>query len=806
MAGATSSPGEPPAQPEKAVTSSYSWVRVAVALVLGFCFGRVYTQCLDVFILAEQNLLSYAVPDMSTSDAPSSPSCDASGLPPIPALLDERSWIYDELSPVETRTVAEYAMRELDIKSSMAGQASTGNTLSGTESVVLIPPNKAAAQAYVLGETDVAPPRYAKVAVVRGLVVPPDVMLYRIGPLAGTPTDPYIVKDNKDPSIVPLTKPGEIPYAKRPYDVNDDTSIKLSIPELTKLKPFLVEFLGPIWDWLPGCSAGSDCWDPEAGRSIIVPYNDITSSSTSRISRWSLNWYKTGSNVQAQWLHELPLSFRTNQTGSNPEDWFVYDFMYCGSLQTFDRAADLLKAWQDKALKPCPFNSSSLDPQQNGGPGDWDIPGLAPNGKPRSGSTLPPPRQTCSRRRFQLGSDRGGNNGRLVSWLGWTFFATVRPATGLAVMDVRFKGQRIAHEIALSEAVAYYSGSGRDQVMYLDSAWSMTQLSAPLIPGTIRSDPTKAVPFKAACVFERDDTSALWRHTQVQAPGKARSGIRSTTLVVRMVSTVDNYDYLTEMEFVPDGSIRVDLVFAGYCEVRWFNRGVNAWERDLGEVVHAPGVAAPLHSHFGAFKLDLDVLGTENSLEATRFHVGKPRGIPGLETYDTKYVSRSFVTREGIGVSTANANTTTMWRIVNTDKSHRPSSGDAMDRIPGYAIAFTGTTARQMLPADHPMVQSTTFSKYNLAVTKRHESEQRVTSVYDLFGQMSPPIVSMDRYLEDKEDIEGEDLVAWVTIAKEHLPRTEDVPLVTDFGVGFQIQPWNVLALNGASEDMPNLD
>ena len=78
--------------------------------------------------------------------------------------------------------------------------------------------------------------------------------------------------------------------------------------------------------------------------------------------------------------------------------------------------------------------------------------------------------------------------------------------------------------------------------------------------------------------------------------------------------------------------------------------------------------------------------------------------------------------------------------------------------------------------------------------------------MYDLFGQMSPPIVSMDRYLEDKEDIEGEDLVAWVTIAKEHLPRTEDVPLVTDFGVGFQIQPWNVLALNGASEDMPNLD
>ena len=81
----------------------------------------------------------------------------------------------------------------------------------------------------------------------------------------------------------------------------------------------------------------------------------------------------------------------------------------------------------------------------------------------------------------------------------------------------------------------------------------------------------------------------------MQAPGKARAGIRATTLVVRMVSTVDNYDYLTEFEFVPDGSIRIDLVFAGYCEVRWFNKDINPWERDLGEVAHAPGVAAPLH-------------------------------------------------------------------------------------------------------------------------------------------------------------------------------------------------------------------
>jgi|EP00945_MAST-04E_sp_MAST-4E-sp1_P001062 hypothetical protein len=860
-------------------TTSQTRVRVAVAVFLGFFLGRIYSDVrLDVFIVQTESS------DSSTSSIASSlhdgdTPCDSSGLSPIPSLLDKRSWIYDELSPAETRVAAIFAMQRLKIKSSMAGQASTGNSLSGTESVVLIPPNKKMARSYVAGDRDLPPPRFAKVAVVRGLVSPPDVMLYRIGPITGTPSEPHI--DEAKGEVTPLTAPGDIPYAKRPYDVNDDTSIKIAIPELQKLKPFLVEFLGPIWDWLPNCPAGSECWDPAAGRSIVVPYNDITSSAISRISRFSINWYKTGENVQAQWLHELPLAFRTNQTGSNPSNWFVYDIMYCGHLQTFASASQLLRAWEGKTLKDCPFDKSSIDPKTNGARGNWDIPGLAPGANARPGSTLAPPKQTCSRRRFKLGADRGGNNGRLVSWLGWTFFATVRPATGLAVMDVRFKGKRIAHEIALSEAVAYYSGSGKDQVMYLDSAWSMTQLSAKLIPGVdcpadaayingtqmtflespsdgtgttqvsrkatsaaaeddsgeeddipvldsssekgemkarfrgrditgvsapgqiIRSDPTKAVPFKAACVFERDDVAALWRHTQVQAPGKARAGIRATTLVVRMVSTVDNYDYLTEFEFVPDGSIRIDLVFAGYCEVRWFNKDINPWERDLGEVAHAPGVAAPLHSHFGAFKIDLDVVNEKNSLEATRFKVGKPKGVPGLATYGTKFVTRSIVPREGIEASTANANTTTMWRIVNTDKSLRPPSGDAVDRIPGYAIAFTGTTARQTLPANHPMVRSTTFSKYNLAVTQRHESEQRVTSVYDLFGQMSPPIVSLDKYLEDKESIDEEDIVAWVTIAKEHLPRTEDVPVVTDFGVGFHLIPWNLLPVNGATQDMP---
>ena len=41
------------------------------------------------------------------------------------------------------------------------------------------------------------------------------------------------------------------------------------------------------------------------------------------------------------------------------------------------------------------------------------------------------------------------------------------------------------------------------------------------------------------------------------------------------------------------------------------------------------------------------------------------------------------------------------------------------------------------------------------------------------------------------ESIEGKDLVAWVTIGALHVPRSEDIPVINNFGVGFSIQPRN---------------
>ena len=109
-----------------------------------------------------------------------------------------------------------------------------------------------------------------------------------------------------------------------------------------------------------------------------------------------------------------------------------------------------------------------------------------------------------------------------------------------------------------------------------------------------------------------------------------------------------------------------------------------------------------------------------------------------------------------------------------------------------------GPTTGQVLPDDHPLVLSSAFSKYMLAVTRRKDAEERPTSVYDWFGA-SEPVVSIDHFL-DGEGIAQEDLVAWVTVGKEHLPRTEDLPLISNFGSFFDLVPSNMHRVNAAMD------
>ncbi|KAG0488726.1 hypothetical protein HPP92_007333 [Vanilla planifolia] len=120
---------------------------------------------------------------------------------------------------------------------------------------------------------------------------------------------------------------------------------------------------------------------------------------------------------------------------------------------------------------------------------------------------------------------------------------------------------------------------------------------------------------KVFCVFERYAGDPSWRHTEDLLPGKTFTESREeVSLVVRMVSTLGNYDYMIDWEFKTSGTIKISAGLTGMLALRatdlTHTDQINSDEH--GELL-APNTIAVYHDHFIAFHLDLDVAGSANS-------------------------------------------------------------------------------------------------------------------------------------------------------------------------------------------------
>jgi Cu2+-containing amine oxidase len=367
--------------------------------------------------------------------------------------------------------------------------------------------------------------------------------------------------------------------------------------------------------------------------------------------------------------------------------------------------------------------------------------------------------------------------------------------------------------------MAAYSGDQETQFFYADAAWSLSMSSADLEPGVdcpegahflpvtkwisimeggfTKINPLESRTFYPVCVFEWKEDHTIWRHMENSASLDVRGLVRQT-VVVRTVCTVGNYDYITDIKLREDGEIEVKTRFAGYIEARHFDPKVNPEETNFSTIIR-PDLAGPVHSHLVNWKADFDIAGVRgNSFQTTKVKAA-PLTRNNLARIDepliSKYLERAYVAEEGVGKSTfvAHPQHPTTWAIVDRNsKTFNPR---------GYAIALASWSTTQVLPDEHPFVKAMPLTKYHLAVTKQHDHEYRSSSVYahydGLEKEKNPQ--DIDHFLSDGESLLDEDLVAWIGVGREHIVRQEDLPLVSNFGAGFHIVPWNFFSQNVAA-------
>ncbi|WAR03626.1 AOC3-like protein [Mya arenaria] len=617
---------------------------------------------------------------------------------------------------------------------------------------------------------------YARVNVIRGDRMVPDYMEYKVGPL-----------DRPDSiTALALVQDGELTFNSRPYDYMETALYeRIVTPDFKILEPLTKEsFDGAYY--------------PRENNDFAFWYfnGPPGDKGDERETRFIAYLNPLAPNGYDFLEHDfLPLSATIHCPGNVYEDWYIHSYYYLNQ-GPFANATALMEAYNAGTIRkfahPKGYRNTILDRH---------LPDRDVDEPFRPKSRMPPPRA------YEPEGPRYSIVGHTVSWMGWEFSATSGQLRGPALFDIKFKGESIAYEIALNEiGVVYGSGSAaQTNIIYTDSSYGIGEyygiiktVDCPEHSTLLETSHwdvylSKPVVHKSICVYEADGQNALWRHKGYEFEG----GLRNNFLVVRLSATIDNYDYIIEWHFYLDGKIYTIVSASGYIQGAFWDdqnpfMGTDKSRDSFGYRVN-DFTHGQIHDHMFGFKVDLDIAGTNNTMEvvhwktgdvvtALRSQVPSVNGIPPYFLNNiTRYLEYEIIEREA--AYSIEMSMPKFWTVVNENKRNKWGA------MRGYHIQPL-TTAAQTLTDAHPALPALSFTRHHCTVTKRKESEQYLSSTSDV-NRLDKPIEHLEKMLEDNEYIRDTDIVNWVTVGFLHLPTSEDSPMTNRVESGFMLKPFN---------------
>ena len=280
---------------------------------------------------------------------------------------------------------------------------------------------------------------------------------------------------------------------------------------------------------------------------------------------WS-PWRRLG---MEPWDQPSDLYVQFDVSGTDTSLWKALKVVY--DLKVYDSVADFRKAWEAKEITKNPPPTTNIEflyKNQTGPIRDLE-------------DRLAPTVLSLDGNRFKVDIDN-----QYIEYLGWKFYTRFDYDVGVQFYDIKFKDERILYELSLqgerriyctpsewltyttADAIAQYSGNNPFQAStaYMDRFYGIGSSAIKLVPGydcpyhatyldgSFATTGLEAVTTNSSiCIFETDIGTPITRHNN----GAWTQATKGSKLVVRMIATVGNYDYLSR----------------DYILVTWMSRG-----------------------------------------------------------------------------------------------------------------------------------------------------------------------------------------------------------------------------------------
>lgn len=662
--------------------------------------------------------------------------------------------IFADLTPAELRAVRDFLRGRPELGlSAQSGDTLAQNTLFLVE---LLPPTKRAALRHLDGGGP-APRRQARAVIFFGAQAEPNVTEFAVGPLP------------RPRSYRPLRFKGgrAVPFASRPMTMQEYDLLHHALAAATE--PLYRLLRDTTGFWYHNCTQR------------CLTFSDIAPRGLAPGERRT--WLILQRFVEGFFLHPVGLELLLDHRDPDPRRWAVQSVWYNG--QYFSSPQELAERYERGTLAVAQLP-------------DPAAPHLFSTYIPRGRFTTGTATDVHGAKVCEPQGRRYRLRGNQLQYSGWSLAFRLRSSAGLQLFDVRFNGERVAYELSVQEAIAFYGGDtpAAMQTKYLDAGWGMGSVTYELAPGIDCPEVSTFLDVhhlydsegprrfrRALCIFELPTGVPLRRHFDSDFRGGFHfyAGLEGHALVLRTTSTVYNYDYIWDVLLYPNGVLEAKVHATGYIHATFYTpRG-----RRYGSRVHSH-VLGNVHTHLVHYKVDLDVAGTGNSFETMDIsfeNVSNPWS-PGARVVQP-WLRRQPRRTERQAALPLGAPLPRYLLFSNPRQRNRWGHARA------YRIQHRSHAGR-VLPRGWKEEKGVAWGRYHLAVTRHRESEASSSSLYN---QNNPwePTVGFESFIRNDESIENQDLVAWVTVGFLHVPHAEDIPNTATPGnsVGFFLRPFN---------------